>query len=193
MNLPLEIIRLVIGEATRVPAAFETSFKASILEDVETVTDLIQESMKTKLALCLVSKSFHDIAIEFLYEIVTLRRLQFVDPLIKLLRHKSGACKPYHGWWCRRLEIAIGEGSNEYNGGMWPQEIHTLWTLVYSCLRLGIFSLCGSFQYHAPQMQLDSSKIPNSSHPVSADCIQLLSDSETGGDTWRHSHQAGQS
>jgi hypothetical protein len=46
-----------------------------VSEDVETVTDLIQESMKTKLALCIVSKSFHEIAIEFLYEIVTLRRL----------------------------------------------------------------------------------------------------------------------
>ena len=141
MNLPLEIIRLVIGEATRVPAAFDTSFKASIVEDIETLTDVIQESMKTKLALCLVSKSFNDIAIEFLYEIVTLRRLQFVDPLIKLLRHKSKPSKPCRGWWCRRLEIGIGEGSNEYSGGMWPQEIHTLWTLVYSCPRLGIF-LC---------------------------------------------------
>jgi len=49
MNLPLEITRLVIGEATRVPAAFDTSFKSSISEDVETVANAIRESMKFSL------------------------------------------------------------------------------------------------------------------------------------------------
>src|ERR1700679_3278200 len=114
MNLPLEIVRLVIGEATRVPAAFDTSFKASISEHVETVADAIRESMKTKLALCLVSKSFHDMLIEFLYEINTLRQLQYANPLVDLLRRKTKPCKQYCGWWCHRLEITIGEGSNEY-------------------------------------------------------------------------------
>jgi hypothetical protein len=187
MNLPLEIIRLVIGEATRVPAAFDTSFKVSISEDVETVTDLIQESMKTKLALCLISKSFHDIAIEFLYEIVTLRRLQFVNPLIKLLRHKSKPCQPYRGWWCRRLEIAIGEGSNEYNGGMWPQEIHTLWTLVYSCPRLGIF-LC-AVRYNMSMRRRCSLiparfRIPRTLFQlIASNCSQTLKRMEIHGDT----------
>jgi hypothetical protein len=79
--------------------------------------------------------------IEFLYEIITLRQLQYANHLVNLLRRKTKPCKQYHGWWCRRLEIAIGEGSNEYYEWMWPRDVHTLWTLVYSCPRLVIF-LC---------------------------------------------------
>jgi hypothetical protein len=188
MNLPLEIVRLVIGEATRVPAASDTSFKASISEDVETVADAIRESMKTKLALCLVSKSFHDMAIEFLYEIITLRQLQRVNPLINLLRHKSKPCKPYRGWWCRCLEIAIGEGSNEYHGGMWPQDIHTLWALVYSCLRLVIF-LCAVHYNMANRMRghilmPTRFRIPRTLFQLIAfNCSQTLKRIEIHGDT----------
>jgi hypothetical protein len=196
MNLPLEIVRLVIGEATRVPAAFDTSFKVSISEHVETVADSIRESMKTKLALCLVSKSFHDMTIEFLYEIITLRQLQYANPLVNLLRRKTKSCKQYCGWWCHRLEITIGEGSNEYYGEMWPRDVHTLWTLVYSCPRLVIF-LCTVHFNMINRLRHSlippGSKIPNPSYPVSVDCIQLFSDSETDRDTWRYSHQAGQS
>ena len=71
MDLPSEIVRLVIREATRVPAAFDTSFKSIVTEDTEAVDDAIRESMKTKLSLCLVSRCFHEIAIKFLYEIIT--------------------------------------------------------------------------------------------------------------------------
>jgi hypothetical protein len=188
MNLPLEIVRLVIGEATRVPAAFDISFKASISEDVETVADAIRESMKTKLALCLVSKSFHDVAIEFLYEIITLRQLQCVNPLINLLRHKSKPCKPYRGWWCRRLEIAIGEGSNEFHGGMWPQDIHTLWALVYSCPRLVIF-LCAVHYNMANRMRghilmPTRFRIPRTLFQlIASNCSQTLKRIEIHGDT----------
>ena len=187
MNLPLEIIRLVVGEATRVPAAFDTSFKASILEDLETVTDAIRESMKIKLALCLVSKSFHDIAIEFLYEIVTLRQLQCVNPLIDLLRHKSEPCKPYRGRWCRRLEIAIGEGSDEYRGGMWPEEIHTLWALVYSCPRLVIFLCAVHYNMgmrHRCSLIPIRFRIPRTLFQlIASNCSQTLKRMEIHGDT----------
>ena len=76
MDLPSEIVRLVIREATRVPAAFDTSFESIVTEDTEVVDDAIRQSMKTKLLLCLVSRCFHEIAIEFLYEIITVRRLR---------------------------------------------------------------------------------------------------------------------
>ena len=85
MNLPVEIIWLIIRIATCVPAAFDTSFDASIGENVSVVTNAIQEPMKTKLALSLVSRSFHDIVIEFLYEIVTLHELRWVKALVSLL------------------------------------------------------------------------------------------------------------
>src|ERR1700683_2164942 len=114
MNLPVEIIRLIIRIATCVPSAFDTSFEASISEDVEAVTNAIQESMKTKLALCLVSRSFHEIMVEYLYEIVTLRDLKWVNTIVSLLLLKTRADKQ-----CRRLQITIGEGCEGYNGDMW--------------------------------------------------------------------------
>jgi hypothetical protein len=117
MKLPLEIVHLVIREATCVPAAFDTSFNASISEDVEAIADAIRESMKTKLALCLVSRSFHDMAIEFLYEIITLHQLTVDHPLVTLLHHKSKPETPHRGWWCRRLQITLGEaGADKYEG-----------------------------------------------------------------------------
>ncbi|KIM82628.1 hypothetical protein PILCRDRAFT_88627 [Piloderma croceum F 1598] len=65
MNLPVEIIRLVIRMTTPVPAAFDTPFEASISEDVEAVINTVRESMKTKLALYLIYRSFHDIVSSF--------------------------------------------------------------------------------------------------------------------------------
>jgi hypothetical protein len=59
MNLPSEIVRLVIREATCVPAAFDTSFEATVAENTKVVNDAIRESMKIKLSLCLVSRTFH--------------------------------------------------------------------------------------------------------------------------------------
>jgi hypothetical protein len=70
MILSSEIICLVIHEATSVLAAFNT-FKATVSKDIEAVTDTIPELMNTKLSLCLVSRSSHEITIEFLYEIIT--------------------------------------------------------------------------------------------------------------------------
>jgi hypothetical protein len=71
MDLPSEIVCLVIHEATCVPAAFDTSFESIVMEDTEAVDDAIRELMKPKLSLCLMSRCFHEIAIEFLYEIIT--------------------------------------------------------------------------------------------------------------------------
>lgn len=97
MILPSEIIRLVIREATSAPAAFDTSFEATVSEDFEAVTDAIRESMKTKLSLCLVSRSFHEITVEFLYEIITVQQLEGYNPLIALLRCKYSPCSPPRG------------------------------------------------------------------------------------------------
>jgi hypothetical protein len=140
MNLPVEIIWFIIRIATCVPAAFDTSFDASIGEDVSAVTNAIQESMKTKLALSLVSRSFHDIVIEFLYEIVTLHELRWVKTLVSLL-HTNRADKQCRGWWCRRLQITVGEEHEEYSGDTWLEGRHTLWGLIPACPRL-IVLLC---------------------------------------------------
>jgi hypothetical protein len=139
MNLPSEIVRLVIREATCVPAAFDTSFAATVAEDTEAVNNAIRESMKIKLSLCLVSRSFHEIAIEFLYEIITVRQLRGDNPLIALLRNKYTPDSPPRGWWCRRLQISIGETSEAYCG--WVEDHHVLWVLVHACPKLVIF-LC---------------------------------------------------
>jgi len=139
MDLPSEIVRLVICEATRVPAAFDTSFESIVTEDTEAVDDAIRESMKTKLSLCLMSRCFHEIAIEFLYKIITVRRLRGDNPLITLLHNKCTPEGPPRGWWCRQLRISIGEEFEMY--GSWEDDHHILWVLVHGCPKLVIF-LC---------------------------------------------------
>ena len=121
------------------PAAFDTSFHATVTEDTETVNHAIRESMKTRLSICLISRSFHEMTIEFLYEIITVRQLRGDSPLIALLRNKGTPDGPPRGWWCRRLQISIGEGSEPYGG--WIEDHHVLWALVHACPKLVIF-LC---------------------------------------------------
>jgi hypothetical protein len=146
MHIPPEILHKIVREATVVPEAFDTSFDSVLQEDREAVLKAIQTSMFIKTALSLVSKLFHCLVEEFLYEIVSIRRFRYVPPLSILLRNQAtytswGITKP-HGQQCRRLEICLGTGgSRTYKDTAWYEGGHTLWGLIAACPNIHIL-LC---------------------------------------------------
>ena len=145
MHVPPELLHKILRQATVVPEAFDTSFEAVLHEDREAILKAIQTSMFTKTSLSLVSKLFHDLVEEFLYEIVSIRRFVHVPPLSKLLRSQTtygwGTTKT-HGQQCRRLEICLGTGGSDvYQDTAWYEGGHTLWGLIAACPNINIL-LC---------------------------------------------------
>ena len=112
-------------------------------EDQEEVLNAIRASMATKKSLSLVSKPFRELAEEFLYEIVFIRRFKYIPHLSKLLRNKTTGRrrtnKP-HGQQCRRLQINLGT-SHIYADTAWYEGGHTLWGLIAACHNINIL-LC---------------------------------------------------
>jgi hypothetical protein len=135
MYIPTEICQTIIKVATCVPEAFDSSFHSILHEDRESVVKAIQKSMSTKAALSLVSKLFHELAEEFLYEIVFVNRFDHIPHLAKLLQsqpNRHPSCKAY-GLHCRRLEISLGTGAIDYEEQGWHEGGHVLWGLISAC------------------------------------------------------------
>ncbi|KAF5377955.1 hypothetical protein D9615_006772 [Tricholomella constricta] len=137
MNFPLEIYHAIVREATRVPEAFDTSVSV-IREDREAVLQLIHQSMLTKTALSLVSKTFRDITEPYLYEIVIFFNFDHVPTLLKLFRSTPPGSHTPLGHRCRRLDFYLGLGGEPYPDYAWNEGAHTLWGLVPACPRLEI-------------------------------------------------------
>jgi hypothetical protein len=142
MHVPPEILHKIFRDATVVPEAFDTSFDAVLCEDREAVFKAIQTSMIAKTSLSLVSKLFHCIVEEFLYEIVSIRQLIHLPLLSKNLRNQTTygwrTTKP-HGQQCRRLEICLGTYASKDTA--WYEGGHTLWGLIAACPNINIL-LC---------------------------------------------------
>lgn len=112
MALPPEVMCKVLRALTNVPEALDTSFAMVEDEDGPSTSASIRASMRDKIAVSLVSKSFHDLAIRYLFEVVTVRRLTDIRPLAKLLRRSCGAGRPTRGHWVRRLEVDLSKRDN---------------------------------------------------------------------------------
>ena len=98
----------------------DTLFETTISEDVKAVTNPIRESMKTKLALFFISRS---------YEIMV-ENSDGPKPYSVCFIKMQGR---YIASWvvvCCRLQITIGEGQDEYHEDDWPWGRHTLWELI---------------------------------------------------------------
>ncbi|KZO96392.1 hypothetical protein CALVIDRAFT_555143 [Calocera viscosa TUFC12733] len=127
-DLPLELVRAILREATAVPGAFDYP-TANFEAHDKTVDGLIEASFKTKLALSLVSKTVNQLNEEFLYEIVHVRKLEHIRPLVLLLRSDADRRIP-RGWYCRRLEVTLVPWDVRHD---WNDGRHTLWGLAPCC------------------------------------------------------------
>lgn len=129
-SLPHEILRRILHFATVVDGALDTSFDGVQNEDRNEIARAISRSMRIKRNLALVSRLFHSMMDEFLFELVRLKDPAKARPLAKLLRQDICG-KPRRGWWCRRLELDFQD-----NGDSWPHASFTLWGLIPACPRL---------------------------------------------------------
>ncbi|KZT54136.1 hypothetical protein CALCODRAFT_500270 [Calocera cornea HHB12733] len=128
-KLPPELIRDIFREATVVPGCLEIRL-GSNAEDEDQLTSRVERSYWTKHSLSLVSKLFHELADEYLYEYIHIRRHKHIRALVRALRSLSFDRQP-RGRWCRRLVLAFALWDVPWNwGGI------TLWGLLPSCPRL---------------------------------------------------------
>jgi hypothetical protein len=117
MQIPTELLQKILREATVVPEAFDTAFDTVLHENREAVLKVIHTSMFTETALSLISKLFCELVYEFLYEIISFHRFKYIPYLSKLLQKPttySGRTTTPRGRLCRRLEIYLGMGSENY-------------------------------------------------------------------------------
>jgi len=147
MHFPSEIHQLIIQAATCVPEAFDTSFDAILNEDLQSVLDTIHKSMLTRSTLSLVSKLFHELVEEFLYEIIIIYRFDYIPHLAKLLQ-SHGRRGRLRGSWCRRLDLRLGTGVIDYNDNAWYEGGHTIWGLIPACPNV-IILFCHIWQRRA--------------------------------------------
>lgn len=129
-SLPKEVLQKILQLATSVPSAFDTSVEGSISDKENEVSSAIDKSMGTKLALCCVSRSFYTLAIETLYEIVTIRSFNMVFRLARLFRVRNKIGGNLRGWYCRRLELRFAQGAQIYRGHYWDSGAKNLWGLA---------------------------------------------------------------
>lgn len=167
MHIPTEICQTIIKAATCVPEAFNSSFDSYLHEDRESVVKAIQKSMSTKAALSLVSKLFHELAEEFLYEIIFVNRFDHIPHLAKLLQSQSGchSSRGAYGLHCRRLEICLGTGTIDYKDQAWYEGGHVLWGLIPACPNVTIL-ICHVWARRARAGLLRCPNVPHLTNPA---------------------------
>ncbi|KZT53618.1 hypothetical protein CALCODRAFT_511325 [Calocera cornea HHB12733] len=135
--LPPEITRSILRFATDVPVAVDASLETSLNEDPLETRALVEQSLDLKRTISLVSKSFHALVEEFLYEIILIRRPTGIARLVAHLREKRPGYTD-RGWWVRRLELdfEVSRTMMTWNAG-WD----TLWGLLSACAHLQVFRL----------------------------------------------------
>jgi len=131
-SLPTELLRTICCYATAVTSSLneddcsgQQAFGLYMVIQPE-----VAISMRTKCAISLVSRQFHQICDEFLYEIIHVRDRQHIEPLVTLLRTNSTSGTS-RGWWCRRIFVDLHRGYHHWNSGR-----HDLWGLLPACPRL---------------------------------------------------------
>lgn len=144
MQLPPEVLRQIIREATRVPVAFDTDLHSILNEYRAAVYADIYEGYALKRALSLVSKQFHSVTDEFLYEVVVIRSYLYLWPLLRQLRRLED--NTARGWFVRRLDIDLGSENHSYDGWSWGK--HTLWGFLPTCPNLEVLICSLVVPYH---------------------------------------------
>lgn len=144
MQLPSEIVRQVIREATRLPFAFDTDLDNILNESRAAVYGEIYDSYALKSALSLVSKEFHSVTDQFLYEIVVIRSYFHLWPVLQQLQRKEDDTT--RGWYVRRLDIDLGSENHSHDGWSWGK--NTLWGLLPACPNLEVLICSLVIPYH---------------------------------------------
>ncbi|THH13310.1 hypothetical protein EW146_g6886 [Bondarzewia mesenterica] len=158
---PPEILREIMRSATLVTEAFDTRMTSILHEHRGAVYASIYASLATKRTLSLVSRQFHALATEFLYEILVIRSYRHLFPLLKLLRECDA--DPTRGWWVRRIDLDLSV--DEYEGQGWAWGRDTLFGLVPSCPNLevliaSIVTPCGAHGRHFIPLSADAFAVP---------------------------------
>jgi hypothetical protein len=104
--LPVEIWCLIFRAATVVPGALDTSYSWTLAENKQETRAAVVESLKTKLALTLVSKWARNLMLGYMYELVLLRRYNHARPLVSLLQQERGGRRL--GSLVQRLDVDLG-------------------------------------------------------------------------------------
>ncbi|KZO94533.1 hypothetical protein CALVIDRAFT_538985 [Calocera viscosa TUFC12733] len=119
--------------------ALETSLEGTLKEDRLETRVLIEQSLDFKRSLSLVSRSFHALVEEFLYEILLIRRPLAFTRLSARLRQKPLAHgRPSRGWWVRRLELDFDVNRRLLK---WTEGWDNLWGLLSACSHLQVLRL----------------------------------------------------
>ncbi|KAH0588657.1 hypothetical protein H2248_004471 [Termitomyces sp. 'cryptogamus'] len=137
MIFPVEVLSSIVRQATLVPEVLDTS-PSIYFENHDAVIRDICDSMKTKVSLSSVSKTFHDVMENYLYEVVMIFRFQYVPTLLQRLHSMAPASTTPRGHRCRRLDLYLGVGNIPYDEEAWYEGGHTLWGLVPACPNLEI-------------------------------------------------------
>ncbi|KZO94512.1 hypothetical protein CALVIDRAFT_538968 [Calocera viscosa TUFC12733] len=138
-TLPVEIVCYIIRLATDVPVAFDTRSEAVLDEDRVETPSLIIESIKTKSSLSIVSKLFHIVVDEYLYEIILLTKFPGCMSLRRFaafLRKKRRGVLRSRGERVRRLELNFF-----FRAYDWPASWDSLWGLLPACPKLEALAL----------------------------------------------------
>ncbi|KZO94522.1 hypothetical protein CALVIDRAFT_538977 [Calocera viscosa TUFC12733] len=133
-TLPVELVDYIIRLATDVPVAFDTRSESVLDEDRVETRSLIIESIKTKSSLSIVSKLFHVLVDEYLYEILLLTEFPGCKPLYRFaafLKIEQPGSVRSRGERIRRLELHFHIKSK-----VWTTAWDSLWGLIPACPNL---------------------------------------------------------
>lgn len=109
MSLPTELWRKVFHHATAIPTTALDPLagfaRHTVLRDGKSSYD---ESQTTKLALSLVSKLWHVLAVELLFSHVVIRHVHGLNMLVSAMeKYTSDDCAVKRGWWTRYIEFRL--------------------------------------------------------------------------------------
>ncbi|KAG6849409.1 hypothetical protein H0H93_008715 [Arthromyces matolae] len=140
--LPPEIYLIIFAFATSIPEAFDTSFEGIQTERKrKLLVELMFSCTSMRAKLSIVSKSFHSIMENLLYEIIVITRFQTIPIVLDSLRHVPPGRNLPRGNTCRRLDISIPILLNHpsyYLNEAWDVGRNTLWGLLAACPNLEI-------------------------------------------------------
>ncbi|KAG6826898.1 hypothetical protein H0H92_013987 [Tricholoma furcatifolium] len=141
LRLPDELLILIFRHATNVPEALDTSYEFIAQEDRDKVLRLMDDSMRTKLVLSVVSKHFHALTDDLLYELIIVQSFNHVPHLARLLRSSLAPYAPFpRGHLCRRLDFYLGCTHcflHEWDDA-WDVGVHVLWGVLPPCAQLEV-------------------------------------------------------
>ncbi|KAG6811767.1 hypothetical protein H0H92_005897 [Tricholoma furcatifolium] len=145
LRLPDELLILIFRHATNVPEALDTSYEFIAQENRNEVLRLVDDSMRTKLVLSVVSKHFHALTDDLLYELIIVRSFSQVPHLSRLLRSSPPHALLPRGHSCRRLDFYFGcpgtpRVPHDWDDA-WDVGVHVLWGILPPCTQLEILIL----------------------------------------------------